>query len=197
MGIITQGKSLWNALFTRTQRQVLSLMFGFPERSFYANEVVRLARVGTGSVQRELSRLSEAGLLTINRIGNQKHYQANADSPIFSEIRSIVLKTFGVTDQLRKAINGLPGEITLALIYGSDDQSALEDKSDIKMLLVSDEVEYADVISGFTEIENRIGRTVHPLLLTTGDLRALREEQSQGEPGILQEPRIMLKGSLD
>ena len=197
MGIITQGKSLWNALFTRTQRQVLSLMFGFPERSFYANEIVRLAGVGTGSVQRELSRLSEAGLLTINRIGNQKHYQANADSPIFSEIRSIVLKTFGVTDQLRKAINGLPGEISLALIYGADDQSALEDTSDIKMLLVSDEVEYADVVSGFTEIENRIGRTVHPLLMTTGELNALREERSQGAPGILQVPRIMLKGSLN
>ena len=74
-------------MFTRTQRQVLSLLFGFPERSFYANEVVRLAGVGTGSVQRELARLSEAGLLTVKRIGNQKHYQANSESPIFSELQ--------------------------------------------------------------------------------------------------------------
>ena len=116
MGIIAQGKGLWNALFTRTQRQVLSLMFGYPERSFYANEVVRLAGVGTGSVQRELARLSACGLLRVRRIGNQKHYQANEHSPIFSELRSIVLKTFGVMDQLRTAVRELDGKIELALI---------------------------------------------------------------------------------
>ncbi len=197
MGIIAQGKGLWNALFTRTQRQVLSLMFGFPDRSFYANEIVRLAGVGTGSVQRELARLSGSGLLIVSRVGNQKHYQANRQSPIFAELHSIVIKTFGALDQLRLALGELPGEIELALIYGPGVRMAAQDSPDIQMLLVSDDIDYADVVSGFTEMENRIGRTVHPVLLKTKEFQSLIEEGNEGVTGILRQPRILLKGVLD
>lgn len=197
MGIIVQGKGLWNALFTRTQRQVLSLMFGHPDRSFYANEIVRLAGVGTGSVQRELARLSEAGLLTVNRIGNQKHYQANQQSPIYSELRSIVLKTFGAIDQLRKAIAALPGKVRLALIYGPAVRSVDNDSPDIHLLIVSDDFEYAEVVGSFTELENRIGRTVHPLLLGQKEFDSLVKEKDKTILDILHQPGYLLGGRLD
>ncbi|MFT5770181.1 MAG: hypothetical protein ACI9H8_002166 [Lysobacterales bacterium] len=196
MGIIAEGKGLWNALFTRTQRQVLSLMFGYPERSFYANEVVRLAGVGTGSVQRELARLSGCGLLTIKKVGNQKHYQANQQSPIYIELHSIVLKTFGALDQLRKAVNALPGEIKLAMIYGPGVQLDKQGSSDIHMLLISDELEYADVVSGFTEMENRIGRTVSPVLFDSEEFNAMSRDSDNALAKILSQPRILLKGVL-
>jgi len=201
MGIIAQGKGLWNALFTRTQRQVLSLMFGYPERSFYANEVVRLAGVGTGSVQRELARLSACGLLRVRRIGNQKHYQANEHSPIFSELRSIVLKTFGVIDQLRSAVSELDGDIELALVFGpmgfSSTLESTAESGDIQMLIVSDELDYADVVSGLTEMENRIGRSVQPVLLQVDEFAALIEEENEFILGVLRQPRVLLAGSLD
>lgn len=195
MGIIAQGKNLWNALFTRTQRQVLSLMFGFPERSFYANEVVRLAGVGTGSVQRELKRLSEAGLLTVTRIGNQKHYQANSDSPIFSELQSIVLKTFGAIDQLRQAVGKLPGEVSLAMIYGPGAQGIQQKMHDINLLLVSDNLDYPELVSRLTDVENRIGRTVHVLLLTQQEFKTLQADRHESIISILNQPRVMLAGS--
>jgi hypothetical protein len=196
MGIISQGKSLWNALFTRTQRQVLSLLFGYPERSFYANEIVRLAGVGTGSVQRELARLSSCGLLTINKVGNQKHYQANQQSPIYIELHSIVMKTFGALDQLRKGVNALSGEIELAMIYGPDVQLDEPGASDIHMLLISDDLEYADVISGFTEMENRIGRTVLPILFSSEEFQVMSGDSKSALADILKQPRILLKGVL-
>ena len=74
---------LAEALFSKTQRQVLGLLFGNPDRSYYAKEVVRLAGVGIGTVQRELEKLSGAGLLSVRKVGNQKHYQADRQSPIF------------------------------------------------------------------------------------------------------------------
>lgn len=91
MGTIRPGLS--ETLFTKTQRGVLSLLFDDPERSYYANEIVRHARAGIGTVQRELERLVAAGLLTVARVGNQKHYQANRQSPIFDEMEAIVSKT--------------------------------------------------------------------------------------------------------
>ena len=83
---------LSDALFSKAQRRVLGLLFGHAERSFYANEIVRAARAGVGAVQRELEGLAAAGLVTVSRLGNQKHYQANRGSPIFDELRSIAAK---------------------------------------------------------------------------------------------------------
>jgi predicted transcriptional regulator len=85
--------SIADALFTKTQRAVIGLLFRAPERSFYVNEIVRLAATGTGAVQRELEKLVESGLVSVSKVGNQKHYQANPESPIFMELRGIVAKT--------------------------------------------------------------------------------------------------------
>jgi predicted nucleotidyltransferase len=83
---------LSETLFSKTQRGVLGLLFGNPDRSYYANEIVRHANAGIGAVQRELQRMAAFGLLTVKRIGNQKHYQANRNSPIFAELEGIVQK---------------------------------------------------------------------------------------------------------
>jgi hypothetical protein len=91
-----------DALFTKVQQRVLGILFGNPGWSFYANEVIALAGSGTGAVQRELTRLEAAGLLTVTRVGNQKHYRANTATPVFEELRGLVLKASGLSDVLLK-----------------------------------------------------------------------------------------------
>ena len=107
----TEPSALANALFPKVRQRVLGVLFGTPDRSFYANEVIALAQSGTGAVQRELAGLSEAGLLTVRKQGNQKHYQANASAPVFVELRSLVLKTMGLADVLRAALAPLAAQI--------------------------------------------------------------------------------------
>ena len=85
-----------DALFTATQQRVLALLFGEPGRSFYTSELIDRIGAGSGAVQRELKRLAESGLVTVKRIGNQKHYQANPDSPVFEELCGLVRKTVGL-----------------------------------------------------------------------------------------------------
>lgn len=127
-----------DALFTKTQQQVLRLLFGQPGRSFYANEIVRYAGLGISTVQRELARLSEVGLLSVTRQGNQKHYQANVASPIFEELRGIVVKTFGVADVLKEALLPMADKIQLAFIYGSVAKGSDTAESDIDLMLIAD-----------------------------------------------------------
>jgi predicted nucleotidyltransferase len=91
----TKSALLSDALFSKTQRRVLALLFGNPGRSFYANEIVRAAGVGVGAAMRELEGLSAAGLVSVSTIGNRKHFQANPGSPIFEELRGIVSKVLG------------------------------------------------------------------------------------------------------
>jgi hypothetical protein len=107
---------LADALLTKTQQRVLRVLFGQPDRSFYASEVIRDASTGSGAAQRELARLEESGLIVTRRIGNQKHYQANAASPLFSELRNIVLKTVGLAEPLRDALKPVAADIRAAFV---------------------------------------------------------------------------------
>src|SRR5436189_258156 len=111
--------SLADALFTRTQQRVLGLLFGQPERSFYASEVIRMAGTGSGAAQRELARLERSGLVASRMVGNQKHYQANAEALLFAELRNIVLKTVGLAEPLRVALEPVAASIMAAFVYGS------------------------------------------------------------------------------
>lgn len=101
-----------DALFTKTQQRLLALLFVNPERSYFANELVRLSGSGFGAVHRELATLESAGLVTARRVGNQKHYQANRAGPIFEELRGIATKSLGeganAVQEVRAAYQALP-----------------------------------------------------------------------------------------
>jgi|GEM_PF-1991796 hypothetical protein len=93
--------SLADALFSATQPRVPAYLFGQPDRSFFATELIGLAGGGSGAVQRELARLADSGLVAVTRQGNRKHYQANPASPIFVELCGIATKTVGLAEPLR------------------------------------------------------------------------------------------------
>ena len=196
MGIIVQGKGLWKALFTRTRRRVLGLLFGYPERSFYANEIVRLAGVGTGSVQRELARLAEAGLLSVTRVGNQKHYRANPDCPFFPEIRSMVVKTYGVFSQLRKALGDLDGEIELAFVYGRGADKLAPPGQDLNLLVVSDDLKRPAMQDSVNAVGEQIGRNVQLVLIRGDRFRDLFYTEDEKLRALLDQPRVMLIGAV-
>src|SRR5882672_1862128 len=111
--------SLADALFSTIRQRVLAYLFGQPERSFFATELIKLAGGGSGAVQRELARLAESGLVTVTRVGTQKHYQANPKSPLFAELCSIAQKTVGLAEPLREALAPLAERITAVFVYGS------------------------------------------------------------------------------
>lgn len=188
---------LSDVLFSKTQRQVLGLLFGSPERSFYANEIVRFAGVGIGSVQRELEKLAGAGLLLVTQIGNQKHYQANRDAPIFEELRGIVLKTFGLADVLRDALVGVVDRIKVAFIYGSIAKATDTAASDIDVMIVSPDLYYSEVVTVFADTESRVGRTINPTLYKQADFVRKLAEDNSFLSKVVEQPKIFLIGSAD
>nr|WP_260295290.1 nucleotidyltransferase domain-containing protein [Sedimenticola hydrogenitrophicus] len=169
--------NIGDALFTKTQQRVLGLLFGRPQQSFYLNELVRMAGVGKGSVMRELEKLRAAGLLTVTRIGNQNHYQANAENPIFAELKGIAQKSFGLVDIVGSALRPLLDEIELALIYGSMAKGAEHAGSDIDLLLVSDSLSYGAVMEVLVEAETQLGRTINPTLYTPREFAERKRKQ--------------------
>src|SRR5687768_2260734 len=94
-GVAMAAGRLADVLFTPVQQRVLGLLFGQPERRFQSAELIRLVGAGTGVAHRMLTRLEATGLVTAQRVGNQKHYQANSNSPLFAELTGLVRKTVG------------------------------------------------------------------------------------------------------
>lgn len=192
-----QAASLADALFPKVRQRVLAVLFGTPDRSFYANEVIALAQSGTGAVQRELAGLSDAGLLTVSKQGNQKHYQANADAPVFAELRSLVLKTMGLADVLRAALVPLAAQIDLAFVYGSVAKQQDSASSDVDLLLVSDTLGYGNVLAALEPAVQRLGRAINPALYMAADFQARRVGDNAFINRVMQQPKIWLIGQED
>src|ERR1700675_1847583 len=91
------------ALFGKTRNAVLGLLFGHPDESFYVRQIVRAVGSGPGSVQRELDKLGRAGILKRTVRDGHVFYQANPESPIFEEIKGLILKTVGGGEILTRA----------------------------------------------------------------------------------------------
>lgn len=183
-----------DALFPKVRQRVLAVLFGAPDRSFYTNEVIGLAQSGAGAVQRELADLAGAGLLTVRKQGNQKHFQANAASPVFAELRGLVLKTMGLADVLRAALAPLAPQIAQAFVFGSIAKQQDTAASDVDLLVVSDTLGYGDVFAALEGASQRLGRTINPALYTAKDFRARLQGDNAFIHRVMQQPKIWLIG---
>jgi len=189
--------SLANALFSATQQRVLGLLFGQPERSFFATELINLAGAGSGGVQREIVRLVESGLVTVFRVGNQKHYQANRAAPIYTELHGIVVKTLGPADVLRAALAPLADHIHTALLYGSVAKGLDSATSDIDVLIVADGLTLEAVYAVLAPAEKRLGRRISPTLYTVKEFDRRRVAGNPFITKVLAGAHALLAGSAD
>ena len=189
--------NLAGALFSGTQQRVLGLLFGQPDRSFYATELINLAGVGSGAVQRELARLAQSGLVTVKPVGNQKHYQANPGSPIYEELCSLVRKTVGMAEPLRAALAPLAAQIKAAFVYGSIAKQQDTARSDIDLMLVSDTLTYGDTILALQDLSAQLGREVNPNIFTPPDFAKRLQEGGSFVSRVMAQPKVWLIGGPD
>jgi len=183
--------SIGDALFTKGQQIVLALFFGLPDKSFYLNEVVRFADMGRGAISRELNKLTEAGLLVVNKRGNQNHYQANQASPIFDDLVSIVKKTFGVTGVLQTALVTLLPQLSKAFIYGSVANGKDHSGSDVDVMLVGDDLSYSEIMQLLEPVELQLQRTVNPTIYSQDEFA----QRIAGDEGFLS--KVMAQPIID
>jgi predicted nucleotidyltransferase len=194
MGTI-EGMSISNALFSKVQQRVLGLIFGQPDRSFYVSEILRNVHSGTGAVERELSRLQRSGLVSVERIGNQKHYQANHQSPIFAELQSLVVKTVAMTEPLRKSLEPYSDNIEAAFVYGSVAKGTDTASSDVDLMVIGDELNYSELYAALQNVEDALGRKVSPVFLSLKDWRRKAAEKGSFVSKVNLLPRIFVLGS--
>lgn len=189
--------SLADALFTTTQQRVLALLYGQPSRSFFARELIEVTGSGSGAVQRELKRLVSSGLVTVKRIGRQKHFQANPDCPVFDELCAMVRKTVAMVEPIREALAPLAEGITLALIYGSVAKGADTASSDIDLLVVADELTLEALYTALGPVETSLARKISPTLYTTTEFDTRRADGNPFLTRVVEGEHFVLIGGED
>ena len=184
-----------SALFSLTQQRVLGLLFGQPNRSFFASEIIALASAGSGATQRELARLETSGLVTTSRVGNQKHYHANAASPIFHELVGIIVKTVGIVEPLSEGLLPLTKKIDVAFVYGSIAKGSDTAGSDIDVMILADSLSYAGVYEALAVVETRLGRSVSPTVQSLAEWKKKRAAKNAFTVKVQAQPKLFLIGS--
>jgi predicted nucleotidyltransferase len=185
------------ALFSPALQRVLALLYGQPRRRFQSGEIIRLVGSGTGATHRVLTRLADAGLVTVARVGNQKHYQANSDSPVFTELQGLVVKTIGVVEPLRRALAPLAKKIHAAFVYGSVAKGTERAHSDVDLMVITDSLTYPDVYGALHQVETLLARQVNANVMTRGDWRAKRSRAGTFAGRIARLPHLFVIGSDD
>ncbi len=184
-----------DALFSKGRQRVLTVLFGNPARSFYANEIIALAQVGTGATQRELVSLAEAGLLLVSKHGNQKHFQANPDSVVAAEIYALVQKTLSLAGVTGAALAPLAGQIDFALLHGTPEQLRDTAHSDVALLVVSASLTDDDLAAALAPAATTLARRFSLALASPAEFARSIAQDAGYLSGLQAQSKIWLSGS--
>jgi predicted nucleotidyltransferase len=195
MGTEHDPANLTSALFSRTQARVLGLLFSNPDRGFQVTEIIRLANSGRGAVQRELEKLAQAGILNTEMLASRKIYKANRSSPIYKELRRLVIKTVGVLEPLRKALEPCQARIDVAFVYGSVATGKDTAQSDIDLMIIGKELAYTEVYAALQNAEQVLQRAVNPNLMTAEEWKGNIAKGSPFLTRILGQSKLFIFGT--
>lgn len=191
------GMNIGAAIFSDSQARLYRWLFGQPERIYHLSELRRLTGLGSASLQRELNRLVNAGLVRSTRVGNMRRFQACADSPVFAELVALTRKALGVVPLLQEALAPLQPALQAAWIYGSVARQEDTADSDVDVMLVGDDLLLGEVLERLLPLEAQLGRKINPNCYTPQEFERRRKEPDSFVNRVLSRPVLTLIGEAD
>lgn len=189
--------SIATALFSDSQSRVFRWIFGQPGRDFHLSELRRLTGLGSASLQRELNRLADTGLILSERVGNLRRFRANPQSPVYRELIDLTRKTLGAEPMLHDALLPLGKDLQAAWIYGSYAKQTETSESDIDVMLVGRKLSLGKVLELLAPLEAQLARKINPTVYTLAEFAKRRAEPDSFVNRVLAQPTIPLIGEPD
>jgi uncharacterized protein len=194
--VTTVTNAVGTLLFGQTRQAVLGLLFTRPDETFHLRQIVRLTGAGLGPVQREVAKLAAAGLVLREQRGRQVFYRVNRQSPVYEELRGLVLKTAGLAELLREALTPLRHRIRCAFIFGSFVRGEHHRDSDVDLLVIG-EIRLAELAKALSGVQQRLAREVNPTVYRPSELARKLAEGHHFLTEVMAGPKIYLLGDDD
>lgn len=185
---------LSDVLFGEYRKRILGLLLLHPEQGYHVRELARLTNTSAGTLHKELSKLSNAGILQSKKVGNQQHYSANMQCPIFEELASIFRKTSGLADVIANALSSAKNQIQLAMVFGSVARGEEQANSDIDVMVIGD-ISFGDVVSLLHESQATLRREINPVVYSVDSFKTRVEKNDSFLKEILNKPKLFIIGS--
>jgi predicted nucleotidyltransferase len=187
--------ALAKVLSSQIRAGIFEILFGLRDRPAHMREIERLSGFAIGTIQQDLKKLEALDLVTRRKDGNRVYYEANKRHPLYPEIRKMVLKTVGLADVLKKALEKNP-DIRVAFVYGSIARGEEKAASDLDLMVVGDLGlrKLTALLAGTSE---RIGREVNPHSLLPSEFRRRKKEGDHFLTSVLREPKLFIIGGED
>ena len=180
---------------SETRRKLLTRFLMHPQEEHYGAQLHRMLELHPNSVHRELRLLEQAGIITSRRAAGIVYYRANTGSPVFPELRGLILKTAGLGECIADSLQDLRG-IAWAFVYGSVARGDEGPGSDVDLMVIGD-VAAQEFEGTVNRLEEAIGRPVNHTVLTRAELRRRFEAGDGFVHGVLDGAKIMLLGDED
>lgn len=191
-----RNKRPLDALLPRTRQGILAATLARPGKAWYVSELARRMGVPSSSLQRELHDLSNAGILKSHRQGRMVYYQANTESPVFPELRGLLLKTAGLVDVLAEALQPLAAKLECALVYGSMASGDEQSDSDVDLMIIG-ALPARELALPLRRARERLGREINPTVYTAEEFAKKRNNQDHFLTGVLGKPKLFVLGGED
>src|SRR3989338_3791158 len=187
------NETLSLTLFGKTRRALLLLLLTHADEDFYLRQIVSEIGTGLGATQRELAALANAGIIDKRRKGKQIFYRANSQSPVYKELRSIVTKTAGAGEVVKKALQPLADRIDVAFLYGSAAKGVFRSGSDIDLMVIG-RIGFSEISSVLRPAEESLGREINPTVYSTIEFKQKLSAKHYFISNVIKRPKVYLIG---
>jgi predicted nucleotidyltransferase len=196
MSTMIENSLIASTLFGKTRRRILGLLFTNPDQKFYVREIIRKVDCGQSSVQRELVKLENAGLINMEVEGRHMYFSANKSSQVFQELQNLMLKTYGLVDVIRSSLKGISDRIEYAFIFGSYARGTYKaTRSDIDLMIIGN-VSSLEISKALREAKETLVKEINAENYSSNEFRNSCKKSSFLQI-VLNEPLIMLIGDED
>jgi predicted nucleotidyltransferase len=185
-----------DALLPKTRQGILAATLVQPQKAWYASELARRMGVPSSSLQRELLHLTQAGILRTHRQGRMAYYQANTSSPLFSDLRSLMLKTAGLVDVLADAIKPLLSKMRAAFVYGSVASGEEQAESDIDLMVIGT-LSPPELALPLRRASESLGREINPTIYAAEEFAKKKANKDPFLTRVLNKPKLFVVGTND
>ena len=184
--------TLIDIVSSKRKAEILRLLFGVESGELHLREIVRRSRLALGTVQQELARLVKIGLVNSRRDGNRVYYRANRNSPVYADIRNLVLKTTGLANVLRCALQ--QPDVQVVFVFGSVASETAGPGSDIDLMVIGD-IGLRRVAILLSGMAAKLGREINPHVLTAEEFGKRKQTGDHFISSVLATPRLFIVGS--
>lgn len=177
------------SLFSSSIRaDVLSVLLNSPDEQFYIREIAKLLRKNPSGIKRELDNLEKMGIVTSEKIVNLKYFQANKESPLFSELKNLITKSLGLPGALKAVLRASGAKA--AFLYGPYAEGE-DDVETVDLFVIGASSSLAKELK---DLEKRFDQKIDCTVMDEEEYRYRKKKGEASLKKILRGKRITLIG---